>query len=484
MNVADAIVSALNTVDAWIWGVPMIVVLLGSHIYLTVRTGFIQRMLPCGLRMMFAKDRGAHGDISQFGALCSALSSTIGTGNIVGVGTAVLAGGPGAVLWMWLTGVFGMATKYAETFMAVRFRVKDHKGEILGGAMFAWERGFLRRRDGSTRRADGKAPAWAKLGAVAFAVLAAVASFGIGSAVQSSSLTGVVRSSFGGVPAWLIGLVVVVLVSLVIFGGVKWLASVCEKIVPFMAIAYVVCCVIILCMNGPYLGQALELIVTCAFTPRAAFGGAVGSGIATALQFGCARGLFSNESGMGSAPIVGSAAATSNPARQALVSMTGTFWDTVVVCLLTGLVLVSTLVGNPQIVEGGSVADGAALTSAAFAQIPVIGTPTLVFGMVLFAYTTIIGWSYYGNRCVAYLFGKRAVRPYQVTYVAIAFLGAVGVGNVVWTCSDIANALMVVPNIIAVLLLSGLIARETRHYVWDGNLDEEAADEVPVHADK
>ena len=484
MNIADALVSTLNTVDAWIWGVPMIVVLLGSHIYLTVRTGFIQRKLPCGLRMMFAKDHDSHGDISQFGALCSALSSTIGTGNIVGVGTAILAGGPGAVLWMWLTGVFGMATKYAETFMAVRFRVKDHKGEILGGAMYAWERGFLRRKDGSAHRPDGKAPAWAKLGAVAFAVLAAVASFGIGSAVQSSSLTGVVRSNFAGVPAWLVGLVVVVLVSLVIFGGVKWLSSVCEKIVPFMAIAYVACCVAILCVNGPYLGQALELIVTCAFTPRAAFGGAVGSGIAMALQFGCARGLFSNESGMGSAPIVGSAAATRNPARQALVSMTGTFWDTVVVCLLTGLVLVSTLVGNPGIVEGGAIADGAALTSAAFAKVPVIGTPTLVFGMVLFAYTTIIGWSYYGNRCVAYLFGKRAVRPYQVVYVAIAFLGAVGVGDVVWTCSDIANALMVVPNIIAVLLLSGLIARETRHYVWDGHLDEESTEEIPVHADK
>lgn len=482
--IGDAIVSALNAVDAWIWGVPMIVVLLGSHLFLTVRTRCIQRKIPAAIKMTFSKDPDSSGDISQFGALCAALSSTIGTGNIVGVGTAVLAGGPGAVLWMWLTGVFGIATKYAETFVAVKYRVKDHKGEMLGGAMYAWERGFLRRKDGSLRRSDGKAPAWAKLGAVLFALLAAVASFGIGSAVQSSSLTGVVTANIPGIPAWAVGLAVVVLVSLVIFGGVKWLAKVCEKIVPFMAIAYALCCIIILVINGPYVWPAVQLIVECAFTPRAAFGGAVGSGIAAAMQFGCARGLFSNESGMGSAPIVASAAATRNPARQAMVSMTGTFWDTVVVCLLTGLVLVSTLVGTPEIVTNGAIENGAQLTSAAFAKIPVIGTPTLVFGMVLFAFTTIIGWSYYGNRCVTYLFGKRAIRPYQVIYVAIAFLGAVGVGDVVWTCSDIANALMVVPNIICVLLLSGLVARETKHYVWDGNINERVKDDIPVYEDK
>ncbi len=481
----DALVNVINTVDAWIWGVPMIVLLLGSHLYLTFRTRFIQRKLPTAIKMTFTKDPEAQGDISQFGALCSALSATIGTGNIVGVGTAVLSGGPGAVLWMWLTGVFGMATKYAETLMAVKYRVKDHKGEMLGGAMYAWERGFNKRKDGTDRRADGGTPAWAKVGAVAFALLAAIAAFGIGSAVQSSSLSGVIVENVPGVPTWAIGLVVVVLVSVVIFGGVKWLANVCEKLVPFMAIVYVVCCIAILCMNGPYLWEAVCTIVECAFTPRAAFGGALGSGVLVAMQYGCARGLFSNESGMGSAPIVASAAATRNPARQALVSMTGTFWDTVVVCLLSGLVLVSTLVATDgAIVLDGSIESGAALTSAAFAQIPYIGTPTLVFGMILFAYTTIIGWSYYGNRCVTYLFGKKAIRPYQVVYVAIAFLGAIGVGDLVWTCADIANALMVIPNIVAVLLLSGMIARETKHYVWDGNLDEHCDDEIPVFEDK
>ena len=466
----DAIANVINTVDAWIWGVPMIVLLLGSHIFLTIRTGVIQRKLFPAIKMTFNKDKDSEGDISQFGALCSALSATIGTGNIVGVGTAVLSGGPGAVLWMWLTGVFGIATKYAETFMAVKYRVKDHKGEMLGGAMYAWERGF--------KRPDGTTPGWAKFGALAFALLAAVASFGIGSAVQSSSLSGVIVENVPGVPTWAIGLAVVVLVSIVIFGGVKWLANVCEKLVPFMAIAYAWGCIVIIGLNWEYVWPAISLIFECAFTPKAAFGGAVGSGLMMALQFGCARGLFSNESGLGSAPIVASAASTRNPARQALVSMTGTFWDTVVICALTGIVLVSTMLANPGIMESGQITVGAELTSAAFSSIPYIGTPILVIGMILFAYTTILGWSYYGNRCVTYLFGKHAIRPYQVLYVCIAFLGAIGVGDVVWTVSDITNALMAVPNIIVVLLLSGMIARETKHYVWDKNLEE--SDETPI----
>ena len=468
----ESFVEIVNAIDAWIWGIPMIVLLLGSHLYLTIRTGFIQRKIPAAIKMTFEDDPKAPGDISQFGALCAALSSTIGTGNIVGVGTAVLSGGPGAVLWMWLTGVFGIATKYAETFMSVKYRVKDHNGEMLGGAMYAWERGFERK--------DGSVPWWAKVGAVAFAALAAIAAFGIGSAVQASALTGVITANFPSVPNWAVGFAIMVFVSFVIFGGVKWLAKVCEAMVPFMAIAYALCCVIILIMNAAYVWPAICLIVECAFTPKAAFGGAVGSGIAMAIQYGCARGLFSNESGMGSAPIVAAAAVTRNPARQAMVSMTGTFWDTVVICLLTGLVLVSTMVGNPEILEVNSITAGAQLTSVAFAQIPVIGTPVLVFGMVLFAYSTIVGWSYYGNRCITYLFGKWAIRPYQVVYVAIAMLGAIGIGDLVWTMSDIANALMVVPNIICVLLLSGMIARETKHYVWDGNITEDYNPEIPV----
>ncbi len=473
------IVGMINTVDAWIWGPPMIALLLGSHIFLTIRTGFIQRKLPQAIKLSVTRDPDAEGDISQFGALTTALSATIGTGNIVGVATAIMAGGPGAVLWMWLTGVFGIATKYSETYAAVKYRVKDHAGNMLGGAMFTWERAF--------KKADGSIPWWAKVGAVAFAVFAGVASFGIGSAVQSSSMTGVITSNFPGIPTWAIGLAIVIMVSIVIFGGVKVISRVCEKLVPFMAIAYAWGCIVIIGMNIEFVWPAICLIVESAFNPQAAFGGLLGSGIMAAIQFGCARGLFSNESGLGSAPIVASAAATRNPARQALVSMTGTFWDTVVICALTGIVLVSTMLANPGLVDGvvnGLIVDGAALTSAAFATIPYVGTPILVIGMILFAYSTILGWSYYGSRCATFLFGKHAIRPYQVLYVLAAFLGAIGVADIVWTVSDITNALMAVPNIIMVLLLSGLIARETRHYVYEGNIDEKVTDEIPVLENK
>ncbi len=475
----EAIVDFINAVDAAVWGVPMLVLLLGAHIFLTFRTGFIQRKLPTAIKLSITKDPDAPGDISQFGALCTALSATIGTGNIVGVGTAIIAGGPGAVFWMWITGVFGIATKYVETYAAVKYRVKDHNGNMLGGAMYAWERAF--------KGEGGRTPWWAKLGAVLFAAFAAIASFGIGSAVQSSAMTEVITTNIPAIPTWVCGIAIVILVSLVVFGGVKVISRVCERLVPFMAIAYALGCLVILGMNAQWVIPALEAIVVGAFNPQAVFGGALGSTLIVALQFGCARGLFSNESGLGSAPIVASAASTRNPARQALVSMTGTFWDTVVICLLSGLVLVSTMLANGDIVTGISaetITKGAELTSAAFGQIPVIGTPILVLGMILFAYSTILGWSYYGNRCITYLFGKRAIVPYQVLYVAIAFLGAIGIGDVVWTVSDITNALMAIPNIVMVLLLSGLIARETRHYVYERHLDEQDEASIPQLADK
>lgn len=485
----DAIVELINEIDSFVWGIPMLVILLGSHVFLTFRTGFIQRKLPTAIKLSVTKDPNAPGDISQFGALCTALSATIGTGNIVGVGTAVIAGGPGAVLWMWLTGVFGIATKYSETYAAVKYRVKDHNGNMLGGAMYAWKRAFVDK--------DGKTPWWGNLGAVLFALFASIAAFGIGAAVQSQAVTSVIVTNtkdlpdwIGGIVGWIdfdhsnsggiipeaiIGILIVILVGLVIIGGVKTISRVCEKLVPFMAFAYALGCLIILCINWEFIWPAVCLICECAFTPKAAFGGAVGSGVMLALQFGCARGLFSNESGMGSAPIVASAASTRNPARQSLVSMTGTFWDTVIVCALTGLVLVSTMIGNADLQESlmaGNITAGAELTSAAFAEIPIIGTPILVVGMILFAYSTILGWSYYGNRCITYLFGKKAIMPYQVLYLIIVFLGAIGVGDVVWTISDITNALMAVPNIIVVLLLSAMIAKETKHYVYENNLDE------------
>ncbi len=453
----------------------MIALLLGTHIFLTFKTGFIQRKLPQAIRMSLMKDPEGKGDISNFGALATALAATIGTGSIVGVATAVLAGGPGAVFWMWLTGVFGIATKYVEVYASVKYRVRDHEGNMLGGAMYVWERAF--------KKKDGGVPWWAKVGAVAFAAFATVATIGTGSAVQASAMTGIIASN-APIPTWIIGIVIVVLVSVVIFGGVKSISRVCEKLVPIMALAYAGGCVIILVLNAPVLIDAIGLIFECAFTPKAAFGGAVGSGIMMALQFGCARGLFSNESGLGSAPIIAAAAKTRNPAEQALIAMTGTFWSTVVICALTGIVLVSTMIANPDIQESilanPTVFSGAELASAAFAKIPFIGTPVLVLGMVAFSYSTILGWSYYGNRCVTYLLGKRAILPYQIIYVAVAFLGAIGIGDVMWTISDIGNALMAVPNIVAILLLAGLIARETRHYVYDGHLDEVNDDPIPL----
>ena len=473
-------IELLNAIDSFVWGPAMIALLLGSHLFLTFKTGFIQRKLPKAIRLSFSSDANAEGDISHFGALATALAATIGTGSIVGVATAILAGGPGAVFWMWLTGVFGIATKYSEVFAAIKYRVKDHKGEMLGGAMYIWERAFSKK--------EGKAPWWARLGAIAFAAFASIAAIGTGSAVQASAMTGIIASNAPWIPAWAIGIAIVVLVSVVIFGGVESISKVCEKLVPFMAVAYALGCIVILALNAPFLGAALGLIFECAFTSKAAFGGAVGSGLMMALQFGCARGLFSNESGLGSAPIVASAAATRNPAQQALVAMTGTFWSTVVICALTGVVLVSTLVAHPdiqgEILANPTLFTGAQLASTAFAKIPFVGTPILVFGMVAFSYTTILGWSYYGNRCITYLFGMKAIRPYQVLYVAVAFLGAIGVGDVVWTISDIGNALMAIPNIIVVLLLSGLVARETRHYVYEGHLDEVDETPIPVVAGK
>lgn len=466
------IIEILNQIDATVWGPVMIVLLLGTHIFLSFRLGFIQRKLPKAIRMSVTNDDDAEGDVSQFGALVTALAGTIGTGSIVGVATAIISGGPGAVFWMWLTGVFGIATKYVEVYVSIKYRVKDHNGEMLGGAMYAWERAF--------KRKDGSTPWWAKLGAVLFALFALIATLGTGSAVQSSAMTGIICGNFPMIPTWVIGVIVAVVTAIVIFGGVKSIANVCEKLVPFMAVAYALGCIIILVVNWEFLGTALMTIFECAFTAKAAFGGAVGSGIMVALQFGCARGLFSNESGLGTAPIVAAAAATKNPARQALVASTGTFWSTVVICLMTGLVLVSTMLAHPEIVTSGTLQEGADLANAAFATIPFVGTPVLVIGMVSFAWSTILGWSYYGNRCVTYLFGKKAIRPYQVIYILVGILGALGVGSVVWTISDIGNALMAIPNIILILLLSGMVARETKHYIYEGHLDEKVEEDIPV----
>lgn len=452
--------NSITSLNSVLWGVPMIVLLFGTHLFMTVRTGCIQRKLGTAIRLSVTRDENAAGDISQFAALTTALASTIGTGNIVGVGTAIALGGPGAVLWCWLTGVFGIATKYAESLIAVKYRVKTRDGRMLGGAMYALERGLHMK--------------W--LGVI-FALFAALASFGIGSGVQSNAISKIVCTTLPVQP-WMIGVTLAVITSLVIFGEVKMISKVCERLVPVMAVFYVVGCLIILGLNYDYVWPAVKTIVTMAFRPGAAAGGLVGSGLMIAARYGIARGLFSNESGMGSAPIVSAAAQTRNPVRQALVSSTGTFWDTVVVCLLTGLVLVSSILKNPTI-DVSNITDGGELSTLAFGQIPYLGPVILTVGIITFAYSTLLGWSYYGERCTEYLFGKRALIPYRILYLIVLTVAPMISLNLVWEAADTLNALMAIPNLVAVLLLSGRIARETRYYL-NGRLDEVDDDDIPV----
>ncbi|MEE1195768.1 MAG: sodium:alanine symporter family protein [Lachnospiraceae bacterium] len=456
----ETITNVINEIDNLVWGWGMIILLLGTHIFMTIRTGFIQRKaITKGIKLSVTKDEDAEGEVSQFGALATALASTIGTGNIIGVGTAIALGGPGAVLWCWLTGVFGIATKYAESLIAVKYRVKTEDGRMQGGAMYALERGLNMK--------------W--LGVI-FAFFAAFASFGIGCATQVNAIATVCEENLH-INGEIIGIVVAVLTAIVIFGGIKTISSVCEKLVPFMAFFYVIGCIIILGFNYDFIIPAVKTICKLAFTPGAAAGGLVGSGIMAAMHYGVARGLFSNESGMGSAPIAAAAAQTRNPVRQALVSSTGTFWDTVVVCLMTGLVLVTTIMKNDTINIGAGV-DGGILTSLAFAQIPVVGPVILVVGIVCFAYSTILGWAYYGERCVEYFAGKKGLIPYRIIYVLVAAIAPIVALDLVWTIADILNALMAIPNLIAVLLLSPIVVKETKKYI--NNLDAKDDAEVPV----
>jgi len=437
----DLFENFLSNLSSMVWGPAMLFFLFGTHVFLTFRLKFIQRYTFYAIKLSFQKSHEDEGDVSHFGALTTALAATVGTGNIVGVATAVASGGPGAVLWMWLTGFFGIATKYAEALLSVKFRVTNRKGHMSGGPMYVLERGMKN-----------------KGLAITFSFLTAVAAFGIGNTVQANSIASLAKETFGLSP-WAIGSIIILFTGFVILGGIHSITRICERLVPVMMIFYIAGCCALLVIGWETIPRTIGLIISSAFTGQAAVGGFLGAGLREAMRFGIARGLFSNESGMGSAPIVAAAAKTSNPVRQALVSSTGTFWDTVVVCALTGLVLVN----SGQWMNG---LNGAALTKAAFARLDIVGPVILTIGLFTFVLSTILGWSYYGEKAVEYLWGHRVIVFYRYLWVGAVMVGSVATLPVVWSFADVANALMAIPNLIALWALNDILVSETQKHLW------------------
>ena len=450
--------SILSAIDSFIWGAPLLILLSGTGLYLTLRLGFIQiRYLPRALGYLFKKDKGGKGDVSSFAALCTALAATIGTGNIVGVATAVQAGGPGAIFWMWLVALLGMATKYAECLLAVKYRVRDKNGFMAGGPMYYIE--------------SGLGIKWlAKLFAL-FGVM--VAFFGIGTFPQVNAITHAMQDTFN-IPVLVTAIIVTLLVGLIILGGVKRIATASSVIVPFMAILYVTTSLVIILLNLEKVPDAISLIIYSAFNPQAALGGAVGFTVMKAIQSGVARGIFSNESGLGSAPIAAAAAQTREPVRQGLISMTGTFLDTIIVCTMTGIVLVLTGAwSNPDLA-------GATVTNYAFAQGlgTSIGATIVTVGLLFFAFTTILGWCYYGERCFVYLVGIRGVKLYRLAYIVLVGLGSFLHLNLIWIIADIVNGLMAFPNLIALIGLRKVVIEETKDYFQRLKINHHDQDEI------
>ncbi|KDR94952.1 alanine or glycine:cation symporter, AGCS family [Peptoclostridium litorale DSM 5388] len=440
-----------QAINSFLWGPPLLILLVGTGIYLSFRLGFLQVFkLPLALKYLFsddpeAKDMAAEGDVSAFAAVCTALSATIGTGNIVGVATAIRMGGPGALFWMWMAAFFGMATKYAEALLAVKYRVVDENGQMSGGPMYYIERGLKN-----------------KFLAKCFAIFGiGVAFFGIGTFAQVNSITSAVKIAFN-VPIIITGVILTISVAMVTLGGIKSIAKVSELVVPFMAGAYILGTIIILIMNASAVPGAFAFIVKSAFTPTAAAGGFMGSTVALALKSGVSRGVFSNESGLGSAPIAAAAARTKSCVRQGLVQMTGTFFDTIIVCTMTGITLVLTGMWNNPNVEG------AGATTAAFRAglpaMPIVGELIVTIGLIFFAFTTILGWNYYGERCTEYLFGVKGIKTYKYIFIALIAIGPFLKLQLIWTVADIVNGLMAIPNLIAIIGLSGVIASETKQY--------------------
>ncbi|MCH4886591.1 sodium:alanine symporter family protein [Acidaminobacter sp. JC074] len=441
-------------INGLVWGPPLLILLVGTGIYLTIRLGLLQIFkLPLALKYLFTKDPEmtsdkAKGDISAFASVCTALSATIGTGNIVGVATAIRLGGPGALFWMWMAAFFGMATKYAEALLAVKYRVVDDNGQMSGGPMYYIERGLNN-----------------KFLAKMFAIFGiGVAFFGIGTFAQVNSITSAVEIAFN-VPVVITGVILTVAVAMVTLGGIKSISKVSEIVVPFMAVSYVLCTVVILILNASQLPATFALIIKAAFTPTAAAGGFLGASVALALKSGVSRGVFSNESGLGSAPIAAAAAKTNSCVRQGLVQMTGTFFDTIIICTMTGVTLIlSGVWSNPAY-------EGAAATTQAFRSslpaFPIVGELIVTIGLIFFAFTTILGWNYYGERCTEYLFGVKGIKIYKYIFIVLVAVGPFLKLNLVWTIADIVNGLMAIPNLIAIIGLSGVVVNETRVFFDD-----------------
>ncbi|CYV69830.1 sodium:alanine symporter family protein [Streptococcus suis] len=434
-----------KAINNLVWGPPLLLLLVGTGVYLTLRLGVFQiGKLPTAFRLIFSSDQSGQGDVSSFAALCTALAATVGTGNIVGVATAITTGGPGALFWMWVAAFFGMATKYAEGFLAIKYRTKDANGQAAGGPMHYITLGMGQK--------------WKPL-AVFFAISGVlVALLGIGTFSQVNSITASLETSFGLEPP-LVSVITAISIAFVVFGGIEKISDVSTKIVPFMAILYILASITVLAVHWDQLLPTLALVFKSAFTSAAAVGSFAGATVQQAIQRGIARGVFSNESGLGSAPIAAAAAKSDNPVEQGLISMTGTFIDTLIICTLTGLTI---LVTGQWSVEG---LEGAPLTQAAFATVfGNTGSIALTISLVLFAFTTILGWSYYGERCIEFLFGTKSILPYRLVFVTMVALGGFLKLDLIWTIADIVNGLMALPNLIALLALSPVIIKETRQY--------------------
>lgn len=435
----------LNQIDSMVWGPWLLILLLGTGILFTLRLGFIQiAKLPLALRLIFSARNRGDGDIDSFKALCTALAATVGTGNIVGVATAIKAGGPGALFWMWMAAFFGMATKYAEGCLAVRYREVDSNGEISGGPMYYIEKGLGEK--------------WKPL-AILFAVFGVLtACLGSGTYTQANAIMSSLEVSFGIAPL-MTDVVLTILVGIIILGGLQSIAKAAEKIVPAMAVVYIVAVISLLIINREQLPMAIELVFVNAFTPTAEMGGFLGASVMKGIQSGIARGIFSNESGLGSAPIVAAAAKTKWSAEQGLISMTGTFIDTIIICTMTGLAVISSGLWTTEL-------NGAVLTNGAFSQaFPLFGDYLITIALVLFAFTTILGWSYYGERCAVYLFGTKVIKPYRLVFIAIIATAAFLKLEEIWALADIVNGLMAFPNLVALLLLSGTVVSESKRYM-------------------